>query len=334
MAPTRSNDKVVKRRGRPPGSHNKKAAPKPTAAPKQKTGRKKSQNQGEPSRAAKGRGKASDSGERESNDELNEANEPDEISAKQPQTQTQKYVQLAPRTRRIAQDKIDTWPQVSPQVLEQIVGMLRDAKKDIVNTQRDERRVMAAEETLNAWVRKLARQLSASRIPPQAKDIHFNIDKLTERYAHLFREVTTERHSKQLLKEQVKVTQHLLDKDQENLVQLKRNAKEWRAEWKHQEKHGRLHPLLQDLEDAETEGDGPDSIGLRPSRGTDTTSLADVDSPDVELAPLLEQLRRSLESLQGNHEQVAGIDEALLNATAALDEVLFRHARAPQYAAL
>jgi hypothetical protein len=59
-----------------------------------------------------------------------------------------------------------------------------------------------------------------------------------------------------------------------------------------------------------------------------------LDTPDDELAPLLEQLRRSLESMQGNHEQVAGINEAMGEAQAALDDVLFRHASARQYAAL
>jgi hypothetical protein len=161
----------------------------------------------------------------------------DELAAAQPKIQ--KYVQLVPRTRRIAQEKIDTWPQVSVQVLDEIVAVLGDAKKDIVNTTRDERRELA-EERLGALVQRLARQIADSRIPPQAKDIHFNIDKLTERNAQLFREVTTQRHSKQLLEDQVKVAQHLLAKDEENLEQLKKNTAKWRAEWKRQEQRGRV----------------------------------------------------------------------------------------------
>jgi chromosome segregation ATPase len=147
-------------------------------------------------------------------------------------------VQLEAKTKRIPQEQIDTWPQVSSHVLEQIEAVIRDAKKDIANTQRDERKVMAAHNTLNPLVRKLTRQLAASRIPPQAKDIHFNIDKLTERNAQLSREVTTARHSKQLLSEQANVAERMLEKDEEQLEQLKKDAKKWRTEWKHQEKHG------------------------------------------------------------------------------------------------
>jgi chromosome segregation ATPase len=149
-------------------------------------------------------------------------------------------VQLEAKTKRIPQEQIDTWPQVSSHVLEQIEAVIRDAKKDIANTQRDERKVMAAHNTLNPLVRKLTRQLAASRIPPQAKDIHFNIDKLTERNAQLSREVTTARHSKQLLSEQANVAERMLEKDEEQLEQLKKDAKKWRTEWKHQEKHGRV----------------------------------------------------------------------------------------------
>ena len=77
-------------------------------------------------------------------------------------------------------------------------------------------------------------------MPPQAKDIHFNIDKLTERNAQVSREATTVRHAKQLLSEQAKIAQHLLNKDEDNLDALKKNVKSWRTEWKHQKKHGRV----------------------------------------------------------------------------------------------
>jgi hypothetical protein len=164
---------------------------------------------------------------------------PGEIAEEDPKSR-KKYVQLEAKTKRIPQEQIDTWPQVSSHVLEQIEAVIRDAKKDIANTQRDERKVMAAHNTLNPLVRKLTRQLAASRIPPQAKDIHFNIDKLTERNAQLSREVTTARHSKQLLSEQANVAERMLEKDEEQLEQLKKDAKKWRTEWKHQEKHGRV----------------------------------------------------------------------------------------------
>lgn len=70
---------------------------------------------------------------------------------------------------------------------------------------------------------------------------------------------------------------------------------------------------------------------MRQSVPVDTTLL---DAPDDELASVLEQLRRSLENMQGNHAQVDGIDGAMRDAQAALDDVLFRHASAQQYATL
>jgi hypothetical protein len=236
-APTRpGKEGSTKRRGRPPGSGKSGATPKSTQPV-----------------ATKNNAKRKHASRVEAEDELSgtladetQTKRPrkrkaqagaDEI-AKEESTSRKKYVQLEPKTKRIPQEQIDTWPQVPSHVLEQIEAIVRDAKKDIANTQRDERRVMAAHNTLNPLVRKLTRQLAASRIPPQAKDIHFNIDKLTERNAQVSREVTTARHSKQLLSEQLRVAEHLLNKDEENLEQLKKAAKKWRAEWRHQAKHG------------------------------------------------------------------------------------------------
>jgi hypothetical protein len=212
-----------------------KSKPKPTPKPAtaKKGGRRKGQAQEEvedelsmadaaPTYPSKPRKRKSD-----------EIAEPEAKSRKQ-------YVQLEAKTKRIPQELVDTWPEVSPQVLEQITTVMRNAKKDIAETQRDERRIMAAHNTLNPLVRKLVRQLAESRIPPQAKDIHFNIDKLTERNAQVSREVTTARHSKQMLSEQVQVAQHLLKIDEDNLDELKKNVKNWRTEWKHQKKHGRV----------------------------------------------------------------------------------------------
>jgi hypothetical protein len=217
----------VKSKGKP--------APKPAAAKKGRPRKKQSLEEVEdelsivepaPTQASKSRKRKSD-----------DIAEPEDKSRKQ-------YVQLESKTKRIPQEQIDTWPQIPPQVLEQITTVVRNAKKDIAETQRDERRIMAAHNMLNPLVRKLARQLAESRIPPQAKDIHFNIDKLTERNAQVSREVTTARHSKQLLSEQVKIAQHLLKKDEENLDSLKKNVKNWRTEWRHQKKHGRVRVVL------------------------------------------------------------------------------------------
>jgi hypothetical protein len=92
-----------------------------------------------------------------------------------------------------------------------------------------------------------------------------------------------------------------------------------------------MHPLLQDTEKVAIHGDGPDDIGLKQAAPADTALL---DATDDELAPVLAQLQRSLENLQGNHAHVDGINGAIREAQAALDDVLYRHASAQQYAAL
>lgn len=163
----------------------------------------------------------------------------DDVAEGESQSRT-KYMQLEAKTRKIPRAQIDTWPPISPQVLSHIEAVLREAMRDIENAQQGDRRTSAAHATLDSLVRKLGRQLAAARIPPQAQDVHFNIEKLTERNAQVSRDVTTARHSKQLLTEQVRVAEHLLERDEEKLVQLKKTVKSWKKEWKHQEKIGRV----------------------------------------------------------------------------------------------
>jgi hypothetical protein len=236
-APKRTGD-AKKRRGRPPGSRKSDAAPAPKPVAKAKT-KAKGKRASQAGTADELSGVVIDHGRKRKAHAA-----PDEIAGEDEPQSRKKYVQLEAKTKRISQGLIETWPQVSQQVLEQIVAVIREAKKDIANTQRDERKVIAAHNALNPLVSKLTRQLAASRIPPLAKDVHFNIDKLTERNTQISREVTTARHSRQLLSEQVGIAERFLDKDEANLDQLKKDAKKWRTEWKHQEKNGRVSSLV------------------------------------------------------------------------------------------
>ena len=239
-----SNKLATKRRGRPPGSRTSGAATttttrvtKPKAATKSgskkriKASLRKEDEEDELSVVAPSQ--KSNPRKRKSEDGV------DEIAA-EPTKAHKKYVQLETKTKKIPQSVIETWPHLPQQVLEQMSAVIKDAKKDIANTQRDERKVMAAHNSLNPLVKQLVRHLAASKIPPQARDYHFNIDKLTERNGQIFRDVTTARHSKQILNEQVKVTQKLLTKDEHSLNELQGDAKKWRTEWKHRQRHGRV----------------------------------------------------------------------------------------------
>lgn len=89
--------------------------------------------------------------------------------------------------------------------------------------------------------------------------------------------------------------------------------------------------MLQTDDEVAIDGDGPEDIGLKPQSTVDLSSL---DSRDSDLGSVLEQLKRSLKNMQSNHNQVEGLDTAIGNAQAALDDILFRHANAAQYANL
>jgi hypothetical protein len=88
------------------------------------------------------------------------------------------------------------------------------------------------------------------------------------------------------------------------------------------------HPLLRLPKNFRVDGDGPDDINLINSKSTEPSLF---DDPDPELAPLLDQLRNHLESMQASHSQVQGIENAMEDAQVALDDVLFKHTSPQQY---
>jgi len=100
------------------------------------------------------------------------------------------------------------------------------------------------------------------------------------------------------------------------------------------------HDLLRS-EGSSKEEDGPEAIGFQ-GKGADAgvrlnvricvefnTESANQDRQqrdlDTELGPLISQLRSHLDSMQSNATEVGGMSEALVRASAALDDMLYSH---------
>lgn len=259
-----------KRRGRPPGSRKSDIAPAAPskAASKHSVAKPSTKRKGRPPQDGEDELSAITTSDTQSKRVKRRTQlDLDEIAGETPKSK-KKYVQLEERTKRIPVEQLETWPQMSKQLLEHIAAVMQNAKRDIANAQRDERKVITAYEALNPMIRKLERELARARAPLQANDMQFNIDKLTEKNAAVSRDVTTARHSKQQLTDQVKVADQLLRKDEENLEELKRDAKRWSTEWKQQQKRGRARASYLHTTDWLTFLDTPLAPSIRGYDGT------------------------------------------------------------------
>lgn len=149
-------------------------------------------------------------------------------------------------------------------------------------------------------------------------------------------------HSVDLLKAEIEKEEMQLERDQEVLARLEGNAKAEKMRQREQVTKVILlyyllrtplmrlqtHPLLRLPKNFEVDGDGPDDINLINSKLTEPSLF---DDPDPELAPLLDQLRNHLESMQASHAQVRGIENAMKDTQVALDDVLFKYTSPQQY---
>lgn len=149
-------------------------------------------------------------------------------------------------------------------------------------------------------------------------------------------------HSVDLLKAEIEKEEMQLERDQEVLARLEGNAKAEKMRQREQVTKVILlyyllrtplmqlqtHPLLRLPKNFEVDGDGPDDINFINSKLTEPSLF---DDPDPELAPLLDQLRNHLESMQASHAQVRGIENAMKDTQVALDDVLFKYTSPQQY---
>lgn len=133
-------------------------------------------------------------------------------------------------------------------------------------------------------------------------------------------------HSVELLKAEIEKEELALERDRANLDKLEANARA--EERKQKQQTAKVHPLLKRTAAASGLVDDADSIGLVPSKREESSLFVNLDT---DLAPLLNQLRSHLESMQSNHEQVEGIDSAMERAHAALDSVLYANSAPETY---
>ncbi|KAF2745901.1 hypothetical protein M011DRAFT_495380 [Sporormia fimetaria CBS 119925] len=241
----------------------------------------------------------------------------------QPQPASE-FTRLRPKTRRIAVQDIQEWPEMSSSVLEQVSVVLKHAKDKTALSRRDPKRREEADNVLGASVRRLERFLAKARMPPQAKAHQFDLNHLAAINERVFSELTEARHRSEDLEEQVRLANKRLQEELSRLEYVENNARDWRSRWKSRDNR-QLHPLLRQSDSGADADDRPEDIGMRITEPTEPSLL---ETPDTELAPLLERLRRNLETMQGNQAQVDGISEATTRAQMALDDVLLRHGSA------
>ncbi|OCK77723.1 hypothetical protein K432DRAFT_384432 [Lepidopterella palustris CBS 459.81] len=240
---------------------------------------------------------------------------------------SKKFQHLKPRTRHIPQAIIvSKWGAPSEQVRQQIRELFKLAKIPIITNRRDDARRHEAEIVLGTVIKRLEGRLPNMPFPPRTKDMHFDLEKVVERNRALENQLTPAQHSVDLLKAAIEKEELHLEADEKVLARLEQNARIEKSRIR--EQTVKTHPLLRLPKSFEGEGDGPEDIGLKHSKSVDSSIF---ENPDPDLAPLLDQLRNHIESMQANHIQVHGIHDAMKDARVALDDVLFRHASLRQY---
>ena len=136
----------------------------------------------------------------------------------------------------------------------------------------------------------------------------------------LHSQLTANIHSKGLLQIEIEKEEYRLVEDEDELRTLAQGLKDTTAVRKRQSKS--LHPMVHSLKagrERELERPSEESI----IRNIHQTSLRSLES-DTAVAPLLQQLRNHLVSLQNNTASTRGIVSAIEESQAGLDVLISR----------
>jgi kinetochore protein Fta7 len=134
-------------------------------------------------------------------------------------------------------------------------------------------------------------------------------------------QLTASLHSIELLKAEIEYEESELVGAEERLASMKKNAKKEEDLWKKQAK--KIESMIDVKSDLRLLEDSPDAIGLVEQEDM-VDSMFEDDYGDMELTPILSQLRSHLESIQFNSMQVQGIPDALADVSLALEWILQR----------
>ncbi|KAF1989011.1 hypothetical protein K402DRAFT_372468 [Aulographum hederae CBS 113979] len=245
-----------------------------------------------------------------------------------------RFQHLKARTRRVPQSVIASkWTALPHVAQQQVQELFHAAKRPVALGRPDERRREEAEKVLNTVVRKLEKQLSRMPFPAKTKDAVFSLEKLLERNRLLESQLTPAMHSIELLDAAIEKEERSLERDRRTLARLEANAIS--EERRQQKQAKKIHPLLKQAPDLEDNlDDYAENINLVSSVAAQKGDLMDDADGDPDLLSVLKQLQNHMESMHANRLQVAGIDNAIVDARASLDDAIYRNAKLRRHRAI
>ncbi|OBT82100.1 hypothetical protein VE02_09035 [Pseudogymnoascus sp. 03VT05] len=241
------------------------------------------------------------------------------------------FQHLEPVECGVSHNTIDaTWEPLPATAHDRAMQLLSDIEKSVVQRLRDERKRTQASTAIQMVTRRLGRKIARGLpFPPGSRpqrEEDFDFERILDATRKQEGLLTPALHARELLKAEIRREEVILEREQEALEELEKNASAERGRRKAEAK--KLHPSLA-KRGGMAEWSDRDQLNL-----ADGQTLADVleDAKiDDDLRPIVEELQNHLESMQNNFKQVEGIVPAIEKSEATIRAALLKQIDEQRY---
>lgn len=149
---------------------------------------------------------------------------------------------LRNKTRNISRTVIDKkWRPMAPEVQERVKDIFESVERPIVASFRTEKKRREGQEVLGKVVRKLRQSLVKLPVPAATKDLHFNLEKLTEETRIMQEKLEPTLRFNAVLEATMEKERKQLEQDETQLAELKKSAQHQESLRKQRAKKVSIH---------------------------------------------------------------------------------------------
>ena len=248
----------------------------------------------------------------------------------------QNFTTLEPRVRNVSEATIrKRWKKLPAGPQDKLKELVVSLKQQARTAKRKAGAGADLEDCVEEIADRLMHRLPRMPFPPSTDEQQFDFEATLQRIGSLEDQLTDNIHSINLLRAQVAQEERSLQEDRRELASLNNNMKSTEALRRRQQKT--LHPLAQAVRETQmavqqTESDDETSNILNNHHpGSKAWMLPEAD---LDVQPLLKQLRSHLDTIHNNTAGVQPIGAAVTEAQAAIHKYTHGTLRPQQYSRL
>lgn len=212
---------------------------------------------------------------------------------------------MASTVARVSMNRVkSTWPLLSETGQQEVMRLLEDASRPIIQAIPGDKKRLEFQETLSDVLHRTQRKLRKIPVPPNTRENFYKYDSLVNQREQLELALLPLLDQISMLEQEIASEKKSVERDQVYLDRIKRDSKNHKLAF--ETSTGVATELLDKYQSSDEEDldDMPESIGLLPN------PPSTFDTDDDQLSPILSKLTKNLTKIKQSTEGVDALTKA------------------------